>query len=752
MSLDNTQFSEEFIDNFSAYYSETEDIYGDNMEEAFNDFVEMSQDEYGFVSTMGNMASKAGSAIKTGATAVGGAAKKTLGSTMKSAATGAAIGAGVNAMRGKSMVKGAVGGAAIGGAASQVYKRFSQKDNKEQMNNERFYSEEELHADQFAAYYAETEDIYGDDLETAYNDFVEMSQDEYGFVSTMGNMASKAGSAIKTGATAVGGAAKKTLGSTMKSAATGAAIGAGVNAMRGKSMVKGAVGGAAIGGAASQVYKRFSQKDNKEQMNNERFYSEEELHADQFAAYYAETEDIYGDDLETAYNDFLEFSQESMDEVYSEEDNDELVDLFSEFYAENSDVYGDTEEGMEEAYADFMSALNEEEEEEEGEDNTYSEEIDFEDFYAETYDIYGDNLEEAYADFIQFTETEEEESEDEYGLKDMARKVAKGFKNTLGEGGSVERWIDKTGAKMKKAGISSPYGANHKVFSAEDESEDLDVFSDGFATYYAENEDLYGDSDEGLEEAYDDYADIAAEDALEAQYSAFDSEYSILGSMKAKKNAFLKRNNTAKGKALVGGLKGAGIGAGLGLAGGLIAGSVGAEAKERRALKSKAKAGTLTESEKVRYNELKANRRKKIALATGAGVVGGAAVGAGVGYAKEKAGIAKDIKNNVGSVVTSQQISKSGMSKADQQSLVDSLKKKRADRADRNGKAGKEGDGTSYFSDKAEKSFSAVDLLGTPGTFGSKVELKSVTKSEDKTFSDEGDRAPKSFVLDILKK
>ena len=277
------------------------------------------------------------------------------------------------------------------------------------------FSEEFI--DSFSAYYSETEDIYGDNMEEAFNDFVEMSQDEYGFVSTMGNMASKAGSAIKTGATAVGGAAKKTLGSTMKSAATGAAIGAGVNAMRGKSMVKGAVGGAAIGGAASQVYKRFSQKDNKEQMNNERFYSEEELHADQFAAYYAETEDIYGDDLETAYNDFLEFSNEASEDVYSDEDNEELMDLFSEFYTENVDVYGDTEEGMEEAYADFMSALNEEEE---GEDNTYSEEIDFEDFYAETYDIYGDNLEEAYADFIQFTETEEE-SEDEYGLKDIPR-------------------------------------------------------------------------------------------------------------------------------------------------------------------------------------------------------------------------------------------------------------------------------------------------------------------------------------------
>ena len=297
------------------------------------------------------------------------------------------------------------------------------------------------------------------------------------------------------------------------------------------------------------------------------------------------------------------------------------MDLFSEFYTENVDVYGDTEEGMEEAYSDFMSALNEEEEE--VEDNTYSEEIDFEDFYAETYDIYGDNLEEAYADFIQFTETEEEEeSEDEYGLKDMARKVAKGFKNTLGEGGSVERWIDRTGAKMKKAGISSPYGANHKVFSAKDEAEDLDVFSDGFATYYAENEDLYGDSDEGLEEAYDDFADIVAEGALEAQYSAFDSEYSKVG------DAFGKVKSAATGRTAKATGVGALAGAGLGLAGGLIAGNVGADAKERKALKAKAKAGTLTESEKARYAELKAARRRKIAMATGAGAVVGGAAGA----------------------------------------------------------------------------------------------------------------------------
>ena len=448
---DTSQFSEELIDSFSAYYSETEDIYGDNMEEAFNDFVEMSQDEYGFVSTMGNMASKAGSAIKTGATAVGGAAKKTLGSTMKSAATGAAIGAGVNAMRGKSMVKGAVGGAAIGGAASQVYKRFSQKDNKEQMNNERFYSEEELHADQFAAYYAETEDIYGDDLETAYNDFLELSEeDEYGvkdlgkkFLGTS-HKASVIGGGIQG---AVGGAALGVIAKGIHNKTKGKKFLDGA----GKAAAIGGVAGGAVGAGVGHVGgKAFKSVGNLalDQMDN---------NSDQFAAYYAETEDIYGDDLETAYNDFLEFSNEASEDVYSDEDNEELMDLFSEFYTENVDVYGDTEEGMEEAYADFMSALNEEEE---GEDNTYSEEIDFEDFYAETYDIYGDNLEEAYADFIQFTETEEE-TEDEYGLKDMARKVAKGFKNTLGEGGSVERWIDRTGVIMKKAGISSPYGSNH---------------------------------------------------------------------------------------------------------------------------------------------------------------------------------------------------------------------------------------------------------------------------------------------------
>lgn len=627
-------------------------------------------------------------------------------------------------------------GALIGGAAGSMYSEEDQDTSQ--------FSEEFI--DSFSAYYSETEDIYGDNMEEAFNDFVEMSQDEYGFVSTMGNMASKAGSAIKTGATAVGGAAKKTLGSTMKSAVTGAAIGAGVNAMRGKSMVKGAVGGAAIGGAASQVYKRFSQKDNKEQMNNERFYSEEELHADQFAAYYAETEDIYGDDLETAYNDFLEFSQESMDEVYSEEDNDELVDLFSEFYTENVDVYGDTEEGMEEAYADFMSALNEE-----GEDNTYSEEIDFEDFYAETYDIYGDNLEEAYADFIQFTETgEEEETEDEYGLKDMARKVAKGFKNTLGEGGSVERWIDRTGSKMKKAGISSPYGANHKVFSAEDESEDLDAFSDGFATYYAENEDLYGDSDEGLEEAYDDFADITAENVLEAQYSAFDSEYSKVG------DAFGKVKSAATGRTAKATGVGALAGAGLGLAGGLIAGNVGADAKERKALKAKAKAGTLTESEKSRYAELKAARRRMIAMATGAGAVVGGAAGA---YA-QKSGRVDALHAGIARAKDAKDMSKVFGSNAaianvdGVRGFFDGYKNKRAEQKEvaKNAKDTRQSASDVVDSATKDKTFSAVDLLGTPGTFGSKGAVNSGTKSGDRNFSGDDTKATKSFVLDILKK
>ena len=202
-------------------------------------------------------------------------------------------------------------------------------------------------------------------------------------------------------------------------------------------------------------------------------------------------------------------------------------------------------------------------------------------------------------------------------------------------------------------------------------------------------------------------------------------------------------------------MKGAGYGAAagtvLGLAGGLIAGSVGAKAKERKALKAKAKAGTLTESEKARYEELKADRRKMIAKSTGAGLLGGAVVGGASGYYKEKSGIEKDIKNNSGVFITSDEIEK-GPDKAAQHALKDNIKARRADRKDRNGEGATFGKDGKHFSDadysakdRLENTFSALDLIGAK---------KSEVKIKDKEFSakEEGAKAPKSFVLDILKK
>ena len=65
-----------------------------------------------------------------------------------------------------------------------------------------------------------------------------------------------------------------------------------------------------------------------------------------------------------------------------------------------------------------------------------------------------------------------EEGDLEEGLKDMAQKVGDKIKATVGPGGSMEKWIDKTGDKMKKAGLNSPYGGQ-KVF---EESEELDEY------------------------------------------------------------------------------------------------------------------------------------------------------------------------------------------------------------------------------------------------------------------------------------
>lgn len=85
-------------------------------------------------------------------------------------------------------------------------------------------------------------------------------------------------------------------------------------------------------------------------------------------------------------------------------------------------------------------------------------------------------LEEILAEIASLEEGEEEMEE---GLKDFAKKAGEKIKSTVGPGGSMEKWIDKTGEKMKKAGIASPYGANHPVNEeAEEIEEGMDAWID----------------------------------------------------------------------------------------------------------------------------------------------------------------------------------------------------------------------------------------------------------------------------------
>jgi hypothetical protein len=224
-------------------------------------------------------------------------------------------------------------------------------------------------------------------------------------------------------------------------------------------------------------------------------------------------------------------------------------------------------------------------------------------------------------------------------------------------------------------------------------------------------------------------------------YSAEDSEYSddvpfMLGEGKGKgketrlskvKGALLSNTSKSVGT-------GALVGTGLGLAGGLIAGSVGKEAQERKALKAKARAGRLTTAEQARYDELKANRRKKIAIGAGAGLV----AGAGAGLLAEKTGHSDAIRSGFGATKNAKGIR--GKFNAFKNAHSDSRVKYNAE-----GKIGPKGM-FGHFSDATEttndRSFSAIDLIGTPGN---------VT---DKSFStlEETKSGTQSMVLSILGK
>jgi hypothetical protein len=138
-----------------------------------------------------------------------------------------------------------------------------------------------------------------------------------------------------------------------------------------------------------------------------------------------------GEDLEEGKEEMEENinEAEAEDEV-GEITVDELKDIIRDVLA---DVMGGGEEEME--MDDEMEA------EEEIEDEEIS-------------------LDEILAEIASLEEGDEEMEE---GLKDMAKKVGDTVKANVGPGGKLDQFIDKTGDKMRKAGLNSPYGGQ-KVF------------------------------------------------------------------------------------------------------------------------------------------------------------------------------------------------------------------------------------------------------------------------------------------------
>ena len=130
---------------------------------------------------------------------------------------------------------------------------------------------------------------------------------------------------------------------------------------------------------------------------------------------------------------------------------EELKDIIKDILA---DVMGGGEEGE-----------GEEEMGEEGEEG--AEEMGAED------DL---ELEEILAEIASLEEGDDEMEE---GLKDFAKKVGDKVKATVGDGGKMDQFIDRTHAKMKKAGVTSPYGANTNGLQEEEEMEEgMDAWID----------------------------------------------------------------------------------------------------------------------------------------------------------------------------------------------------------------------------------------------------------------------------------
>lgn len=181
-------------------------------------------------------------------------------------------------------------------------------------------------------------------------------------------------------------------------------------------------------------------------------------------------EEISLEELLSELEGLEEGEKEEMDEVKEEMDENTIAE------AEADDEVGTISvEELKDIIRDIMAdVMGGGEEMEAGEEEGEEEVEGGEEMSAED-DL---ELEEILAEIESLEEGDEEEMEE--GLKDLAKKAGEKIKSTVGPGGSMEKWIDKTGEKMKKAGIASPYGANNRI------SEELEEAMNTIATLRSE--------------------------------------------------------------------------------------------------------------------------------------------------------------------------------------------------------------------------------------------------------------------------
>ena len=172
-----------------------------------------------------------------------------------------------------------------------------------------------------------------------------------------------------------------------------------------------------------------------------------------------EMKEDYGQSEMDAMDDEISL-EELLSELEGLEEGKEEMEENTISEAEDEDEVGTISvDELKDIIRDIMSdVMGGEGEEEEGEEEEGEEEMSSED------DL---ELEEILAEIASL---EEGDDEIEEGLKDFAQKVGDKVKATVGTGGKMDQFIDRTHAKMKKAGVTSPYGGQ-KVF---EEAEELD--------------------------------------------------------------------------------------------------------------------------------------------------------------------------------------------------------------------------------------------------------------------------------------